>query len=78
MVDFTQLNVKELKLFISYIRNFPLDYGYVTQRFLNKQFKLKVNNIDCFFISFFFFSNIRIVESVDKYFFYTSKQNNAT
>ena len=77
MVDFTQLNVKELKLFISYIRNVPLDYGYFSQRFLNKQFKLKVNNIDCFFISFFF-SNIRIVESVDKYFFYTSEQNNAT
>ena len=76
MVDFTQLNVKELKLFISYIRNVPLDYGYVTQRFLNKQFKLKVNNIDCFV--YLFFSNIRIVESVDKYFFYTSKQNNAT
>ena len=76
MVDFTQLNVKELKLFISYIRNVPLDYGYVTQLFLNKQFKLKVNNID--FFVYRFFSNIRIVESVDKYFSYTSKQNNAT
>ena len=40
-----QLNVKELNFFISQIRNVPLNYGYVAERFLNERFKLKVNNI---------------------------------
>ena len=40
-----QLNVKELNFLISQIRNVPLNYGYVTERFLNERFKLKANNV---------------------------------
>ena len=40
-----QLNVKELNFFISQIRNVPLNYGYVTERFLNERVNNGVNNL---------------------------------